>query len=72
MKHRYAELNAKNNSIHCNDCEARINRVLGVERGILSVKASHKTQEIRVYFDQELINLNMIKQKLENMGFPIE
>lgn len=72
IKPNLTKLIAKDNLVHCSSCEARIHSVLGKEPGIISIEANHKNQEINVYFDEETININEIKQKLETIGFPIE
>lgn len=65
------ELIAKNKAIHCNNCEARIQTVLKNEQGVISIKADHKTQKVKILFDEEKITIESLKRKLEKLGFPV-
>jgi copper chaperone CopZ len=61
----------KDGAIHCSNCEARIHKILRNSVGIIKVLANQDTQEIKVIFDIERINLQKIKQILEDLGFPV-
>jgi len=67
----HVELKIKNNAIHCNSCEARIQKVLEDKPGIIKTIANHMTQEVQVYFDKDQITLRDIEQNLESLGYPI-
>jgi len=65
------ELITKNKTIHCNSCEERIQTVLKSEKGVISIRADHKTQTVKILYDEEKITMETIKRRLENLGFPV-
>ena len=67
----HVELKIKNNAIHCNSCEARIQKVLEDKPGIIKIIADHMTQEVQIYFDKDQITLQDIELTLEMLGYPV-
>lgn len=67
----HVELKIKNNAIHCNSCEARIQKVLEDKPGIIKTIADHMTQEVQIYFDKDQITLQDIELTLEMLGYPV-
>lgn len=67
----HVELKIKNNAIHCNSCEARIQKVLEAKPGIIKTIADHMTQEVQIYFDKDQITLQDIELTLEMLGYPV-
>jgi len=67
----HVELKIKNNTIHCDSCEARIQKVLEDRSGIIKAIADHMTQEVQIYYDEDQITLRDIKQSLERLGYPV-
>ena len=67
----HVELKIKNKAIHCDSCEARIQKVLENKPGIIKAIADHMTQEVQIYFDEDQITLRDIKQILERLGYPV-
>jgi len=68
----HVELKIKNNAIHCDSCEVRIQKVLEDKPGIIKTIADHMTQEVQIYFDEDQITLRDIEQSLERLGYPID
>ena len=68
----HVELKIKNNAIHCDSCEVRIQKVLEDKLGIIKTIADHMTQEVQIYFDEDQITLRDIEQSLERLGYPID
>ena len=66
------ELKIKNNAVHCNIYEVRIQKVLEDKPGIIKTIANHMTQEVQIYFDEDQITLQDIEQTLERLGYPVE
>ena len=66
------ELKIKNNAVHCNSCEVRIQKVLEDKPGIIKTIANHMTQEVQIYFDEDQITLQDIEQTLERLGYPVD
>ena len=68
----HVELKIKNNAIHCDSCEVRIQKVLEDKLGIIKTIADHLTQEVQIYFDEDQITLRDIEQSLERLGYPVD
>ena len=68
----HVELKIKNNAIHCDSCEVRIQKVLEDKPGIIKIIADHMTQEVQIYFDEDQITLRDIEQSLERFGYPVD
>ena len=68
----HVELKIKNNAIHCDSCESRIQKILENKPGIIKAIADHVTQEVQIYFDKDQINLRDIEQNLERLGYSVD
>jgi len=53
----------------CNSCENRVERAVKNLEGVLSVKASYSEQYADVEFDEELCNLEKIKDSIKKAGY---
>ena len=60
------------NGMKCGGCESNISGKLSAIEGVLSVKASHKDNEVSVEFDAEKTSLDVIEDTIEDAGFTIE
>lgn len=58
-------------TMHCAGCENSVKFVLGRLPGIQSVEASHKTQQINLTFDPEILNLEQVHQALDRLGYEV-
>jgi copper chaperone len=56
----------------CGGCEANISEKLKAVDGVLSVKASHKDNEVGVEFDAEKTSLDDIEDTIIEAGFMVE
>lgn len=55
----------------CGGCEKRIENVLKDVKNIKKVKANHKDGIVKIEIKKE-IDMNIIKEKIENLGFKIK
>ena len=60
------------NTMHCGGCENTIKFALMQVSGIEKVEASHKTQQIEVTFDPQLLTLDRVRQELDWNGYQVE
>ncbi|GIK37023.1 MAG: copper-translocating P-type ATPase [Chloroflexota bacterium] len=58
-------------TMHCGGCENSVKFVLGQLPGVQSVEASHKTQQINLTFDPEILNLEQVHQALDRLGYEV-
>ena len=56
-------------TIHCAGCEARIQILLTRLPGVEQVKAEYKTQMVHLTMDSEIVSLEQVREKLEDMGY---
>ena len=63
------ELTIQDKAIHCAGCEARVQSVLVRIPGVEQVKAEYKTQRVQLTLDPEMVSVDQVRQKLENMGY---
>ena len=59
------------NGMMCNGCENRVKNVLKELVGIESVEASFVEGIVKVVLNEE-ISIDIIKEKIEDLGFKIE
>ncbi len=57
--------------MHCEGCENRIKNVLASVENVEEVKADHETKEVEIK-STETLDLNEIKEKIEDLGFEVE
>ncbi|MCL1827470.1 MAG: HAD-IC family P-type ATPase, partial [Candidatus Cloacimonetes bacterium] len=55
--------------MHCAACSARIERVLSKMTGIIKASVNLATERASVTFDEEICNLELIKERIESLGF---
>lgn len=56
----------------CGGCESNVTDKLTAIDGVLSVMASSKDKEVRVEFDAEKTNLDVIEDAITDAGFTVE
>lgn len=66
------DLTVRDNAIHCDGCESRIETVLKQQPGVLRVQADHTTQIVALTLDVDRTSLDEIRARLERAGFPTE
>ncbi len=66
------EITLRDNAIHCEGCEARIQSVLTKMPGVQESKASYKTQKVGLTLDSARVSIQEIKDKLEDLGYDTE
>lgn len=58
-----------NQRMHCVGCETRITYVLRQLPGVRDVRASAKTQHVRVLLDRAGIDAQAVEDKLKELGY---
>ena len=66
------DVRVKKGSIHCEGCEATIERYLSSVPGVQIVSASREAQAVRVTWNPAEIGIDEVKAKLVELGFPVE
>ena len=56
----------------CGGCESNISEKLKAIDGVVSVKASHKDNEVSVEFDADKTSLDAIEEAISDAGFTVE
>ena len=56
----------------CGGCESNISEKLKAIDGVLSVKASHKDNEVSVEFDADKTSRDDIEDAISDAGFTVE
>ncbi|MCH8849350.1 MAG: heavy-metal-associated domain-containing protein [Chloroflexi bacterium] len=59
-------------AIHCEGCEATIERFVSRLPGVQAVKASEETQIVSVTWDPEAIGVDQVQEKLDELGYRVE
>ena len=67
-----AEIRVRKGVIHCEGCEATIERFLSRVPGVEAVKASEESQVVLVTWDPDAIGVQQIQAKLDELGYPVE
>ncbi|MCX8202555.1 MAG: cation transporter [Candidatus Micrarchaeota archaeon] len=55
--------------MHCIGCEKTLENEISRLDGVKNVKANYVENQVIVDFNERLINLNKIKEKLEEIGY---
>ncbi len=55
--------------LHCEKCEQRVARLLGSLEGVGHVRARALDQRIEVLFDEAVIEVPMLTQRLHDAGY---
>lgn len=56
----------------CGGCESALVNKLSALDGVLSVSASHATQQVVVEFDATQVDLDDIEDEIEEAGYSVE
>ena len=56
----------------CGNCEARLTRVLQALEGVNAVEASHQEGTCDVTYDDTKLNVDVIKEAIEDAGFDVK
>ena len=59
------------NTMHCGGCENTVKFALKQLAGIETVEANHKTQQIELTFEPQLLALDRISQELDWIGYQV-
>ena len=65
------ELELKVEGMHCSGCENRIKNVISNIDGVKEVEANHETGIVKIVSKKE-INIEEVKDKIENLDFKVE
>lgn len=65
------KLKIKVKGMMCAGCENRVKNALKELAGIESIEANHTDETVKVISNQE-INIDIIKEKIEDLGFEVE
>lgn len=63
------ELTVQDRLIHCASCEARIERIVKKLPGVLTVKADHRDQKVRLTVDLEQTTAQALREMLSAIGY---
>lgn len=58
--------------IHCGGCEATIRNLVGDVEGVHDVRPDHRTNEVMITYDENLLDDDAIREALANTGFPTQ
>jgi Cu+-exporting ATPase len=64
-----AEMTAQSPDISCEGCANSIQRALGRLDGIRNVSVDVPTQEVKVEYDEGIVNANQVLDKLSKAGY---
>ncbi len=65
-----AEITLNVEGMHCEGCEKRIINGLSLIENVKEVKANHEEKIVNVKY-QEPLNLELVKEKLVDLGFEV-
>ena len=66
------EIRVRKGAIHCEGCEATIERFLSRVPGVQDVKASEEAQVVQVTWDPDTIDADRVRAELDGLGYPVE
>ena len=66
------EVCLKIKGMHCEGCSTRLEKVLNNQDGVEEAKVSLENAEANITFDEAKINLNELKEAVEDAGFEAE
>ena len=66
------DIRVRKGAIHCEGCEATIERFLSRVPGVQAVKASEEAQVVQVTWDPDTIGVDQVQAKLDELGYPVE
>ena len=65
------EINLNVEGMMCGGCEKRIENALGDIKGVKNVKAKHEEGTVKIESKKE-IDMDVVKEKIENLGFKLK
>ena len=65
------EINLNVEGMMCGGCENRIENALGDIKGVKNVKANHEEGTVKIESKKE-IDMDVVKEKIENLGFKLK
>ena len=66
------EVCLKIKGMHCEGCSTRLEKVLNNQDGVEEAKVSLEKAEANITFDEAKINVNELKEAVEDAGFEAE
>lgn len=66
------EIKLKITGMHCEGCSTRLQKVLNNQDGVEDAKVSLENAEADIKFDESQININELKEAVEDAGFKAE
>lgn len=63
------EINLKIEGMHCTGCSTRLEKVLNNLEGIETAKVSLEEKKATIKYDETKINIESIKETIEDAGF---
>ena len=66
------EICLKIKGMHCEGCSTRLAKVLNNQEGVKEAKVSLEKAEANITFDEAKINVNELKEAVEDAGFEAE
>ena len=66
------EICLKIKGMHCEGCSTRLEKILNSQEGVKKAKVSLEKAEANLTFDEAKINVNELKEAVENAGFEAE
>ncbi len=58
--------------MHCESCSTRLAKVLNNQDGVEEAKVSLEKAEANIKYDESIININQLKEAVEDAGFEAE
>ena len=55
--------------MHCEGCSSRLTRVLNALDGVKETKVSLEEKKANIEYDENIVNIEEIKQSIEDTGF---
>ena len=65
------EMIIKVNGMMCEGCENRVKNALSMIEGVESVQANHKDGIVKI-ISKDIISSELVKERINDMGFEIE
>ena len=58
--------------MHCGGCEQTVKFTLNQLPGVQEVEASHKSQQIDLTFDPQVVDIERVHQELDWIGYQVD
>ena len=66
------ETNLKIEGMHCTGCSTRLEKILNNLEGVETAKVSLEEKKATIKYDETKINIENIKEAIEDAGFKVE